>query len=389
MHFGVFLGPYHPPEGNTTLDIGRDLELIEWLDELGYDEAFIGEHHSSGWEIIGSPEVFIAAAAERTKTIKLGTGVVSLPYHHPFMVAERLVLLDHLTKGRVIMGVGPGALPSDAAMIGLKYGDLRDRMEEALEAIVALLTEEGHVNRKTDWFELVDAQLQLKPYSKPRFEICLSSLVSPAGPRLAGKMGLPILTMANFNPDPRATLRSNWAIMEEEAALAGHPKPQRSAWRLTTPVHVAQTREQAEAEVQYGLEQWAGYALLRGATLEQLRAGLPPRPGATILDVIRERDIGVIGTPEDAIAHIERMQEASGGYGCHLLLCHDWADRQATKRSLELFAEQVVPRFQSSSRRRIENAENFMRGWGEQHLQVFLEASQQAADKYASEREFR
>src|SRR3546814_3810197 len=98
--------------------MARDVELLEWLDHLGYDEAWIGEHHSAGWEIIASPELIIAAAAERTKHIKLGTGVTSLPCHNPFLVAQRFVQLDHMTRGRVMLGCGPGALTPDANMLG-------------------------------------------------------------------------------------------------------------------------------------------------------------------------------------------------------------------------------------------------------------------------------
>ncbi|HEX2279547.1 MAG TPA: LLM class flavin-dependent oxidoreductase, partial [Candidatus Tectomicrobia bacterium] len=108
MKFGIFMGPFHRVGENPTLAMDRDLELVQWLDYLGFDEAWIGEHHSAGWEIISSPEIFIAAAAERTRHIKLGTGVISLPYHHPFMVANWMVQLDHMTHGRVMMGVGPG-----------------------------------------------------------------------------------------------------------------------------------------------------------------------------------------------------------------------------------------------------------------------------------------
>ena len=106
MRFGVFLPPMHKTGVNPTLALHRDLELVEHIDRLGYAEAWIGEHHSAGSELIASPEVFIAAAAERTRHIKLGTGVVSLPYHHPLMVANRIVQLDHLTRGRVLFGVG-------------------------------------------------------------------------------------------------------------------------------------------------------------------------------------------------------------------------------------------------------------------------------------------
>src|SRR3954464_15199155 len=119
MKFGIFLAPFHRLGDNPPLAIERDFKLIELLDELGYDEAWIGEHHSAGWETIASPEVFIAAAAQRTRQIKLGTGVISLPYHHPLMVANRMILLDHLTEGRVMLGVGPGALVTDALMLGI------------------------------------------------------------------------------------------------------------------------------------------------------------------------------------------------------------------------------------------------------------------------------
>src|SRR5881409_307926 len=119
LNFGIFMAPFHRAGENPTLSLQRDLELIQWLDRLGYDEAWIGEHHSAGWETIASPEVFIAAAAQRTRYIRLGTGVISLPYHHPLMVANRMVLLDHLTRGRVALGVGPGALVTDAHILGI------------------------------------------------------------------------------------------------------------------------------------------------------------------------------------------------------------------------------------------------------------------------------
>ncbi len=120
MKFGVFMAPFHRVGENPTLALERDLELLQWLDTLGFDEAYIGEHHSAGWETIASPEMFMATAAERTRHIRLGTGVTSLPYHHPFMVANRMVQLDHLTRGRVILGCGPGARASDAIMLGIK-----------------------------------------------------------------------------------------------------------------------------------------------------------------------------------------------------------------------------------------------------------------------------
>src|SRR5918992_2014595 len=173
LRFGIFMAPFHPVGQNPTLALHQDLELIQHLDRLGFDEAWIGEHHSAGYEIIPSPEVFIAVAAERTERIRLGTGVSSLPYHHPLMLADRMVLLDHLTRGRIMLGCGPGALPSDAFMMGIEVGRQRDMMEEGLEAILALLAGET-VNRQTDWFTLRDAKLQLLPYTRPCFEVAVA-----------------------------------------------------------------------------------------------------------------------------------------------------------------------------------------------------------------------
>jgi len=194
LRFGIFLAPFHPVGQDPTLALHDDLAWLEHLDRLGYDEAWIGEHHSAGYEIIASPEVFIAAAAERTHRIRLGTGVSSLPYHQPLMLADRMVLLDHLTRGRVMLGCGPGALPSDAFMMGIDVGRQRDMMEESLEVILALLAGET-VNAATDWFTLRDARLQLAPYTHPRFEVAVAAQVSPAGPRAAGRFGCSLLSI--------------------------------------------------------------------------------------------------------------------------------------------------------------------------------------------------
>src|SRR3954465_7218729 len=139
LRFGIFMAPFHPAGENPTPALQRDLELIEHLDRLGYDEAWIGEHHSAGSEIIASPEIFIAAAAERTRQIRLGTGVTSLAYHNPLWVAERMVLLDHLTRGRAMLGVGPGSLPTDSAMIGLTPTETRELMDVNFDIVMRLL----------------------------------------------------------------------------------------------------------------------------------------------------------------------------------------------------------------------------------------------------------
>jgi limonene 1,2-monooxygenase len=344
LRFGIFLAPFHPVGQNPTLALERDLELVTRLDQLGFDEAWIGEHHSAGYEIIPSPEVFIATVAQRTRHIRLGTGVSSLPYHHPLILADRMVLLDHLTRGRVMFGVGPGALPSDAFMMGIDPMRQRDMMEEALEAILALLDGSEPVNRQTDWFTLRDARLQLRPYTHPRFEVAVAAQISPAGPRAAGRFGLSLLSIGATTAGGFDVLGSHWTTMEERAEEFGTTVDRRR-WRLVGPMHIAETEAQARADVAFGLEQWVDY-FERVAALPLA----PPDLGIEdLVDALMATGFAVVGTPDMAAAQIERLVEQSGGFGTYLLMAHEWADRQATLHSYELFAREVAPRFQGSA----------------------------------------
>ena len=352
LRFGIFMAPFHPSGQNPTLALERDLELIEHLDRLGYDEAWIGEHHSAGLEIIASPEVFIAAAAQRTRHIRLGTGVSSLPYHHPLILADRIVQLDHMTRGRVMFGVGPGALPSDAHMLGIPFDSQRARMEESLGAIVRLLTSDEPFSMETDWFTLEDARLQLRPYSFPHFEIAVAATVSPAGPRTAGRYGVGLLSLGATSMGGFAVLGDHWKVWNDKAEEYGHTVD-RSAWRLVGPMHVAPTREQALEEVQYGIYDWIDYfknvvALPLAPTEDDPRKW----PQALI-----ESGTAVIGTPDDAVAQIERLTKQSGGFGCYMLMANDWADRRARLASYELLAKEVFPHFQHSADRAVTSRE--------------------------------
>ncbi len=336
MSFGIFMAPFHRVGDNPTLALERDLELIEWLDRLGYDEAWIGEHHSAGWEIIASPELMIAAAAQRTRHIMLGTGVTSLPYHHPLIVADRMVQLDHMTRGRTMLGVGPGALASDALMMGIQPVDQRRRMDESLGAIIELLKGEQPLTMKTDWFELREARLQLLPYSRPRFPIAVASTVSPAGMTAAGKYGVGVLSIGIGGAGGGEMIRRQWAIGEEAAAKAG-TELRRDDWRLVTTFHIAETREQAFREVEAGE---------RRETVTYFRNTLAHPPGLDSLDELVKFGVAIVGTPDDAIDAIKTLQEQSGGFGGLLSRANDWADREATLRSFELFARYVMPHFQ-------------------------------------------
>jgi limonene 1,2-monooxygenase len=341
MKFGIFLAPFHRIGENPTLAIDRDMELIEWLDHLGYDEVWIGEHHSAGWELIASPEIMIAAAAERTRHIMLGSGVTSLPYHHPFLVAERFVQLDHMTRGRAMLGCGPGALVSDAYMMGIEAITQRPRMEEALDAIMALLRCDEPVSMKTDWFELREARLHLAPYTDPHFPIAVASVMTPSGMVSAGKYGLGVLSLGAGLPGGPEAIAAHWKIAEETAAEHGKTMDRRQ-WRLVVNVHVAEDDELALRQV---------HARERHETVTYFEETLGRPPGRSD-DPLRDgvkAGTTLVGTPETVIKGIERLQGFSnGGFGGLLFRANEWADREQTLRSYELFARYVMPRFQGS-----------------------------------------
>ncbi|MBN9507791.1 MAG: LLM class flavin-dependent oxidoreductase [Alphaproteobacteria bacterium] len=344
MRFGAFIAPFHTTRENPTLAIERDFQLVQWLEAQGYDEAWIGEHHSAGFEIIASPELFIATAAERTRHIRLGTGVASLPYHHPLMLADRINQLDHVTRGRVMFGVGPGALPSDAVMMGIEIARQRDMMDEALDVLVPLLRGET-VTRRTSWFTLENARLQMTPYSRPSVEMAVASQVSPTGARAAGRHGIGLLSFGATTAGGFNALNSNWAIAEQMAKEHG-TRVDRAGWRLVGPVHIAETREKARENLRFGFADWLFY-FTKVVALPIAPADVPDP-----IDSLVESGFAVVGTPDDAVAQISRLAEKTGGFGCFLQMAHNWADWEQTKRSYELFARYVAPKFQDLNVRR-------------------------------------
>jgi limonene 1,2-monooxygenase len=229
LKFGAFLAPHHPIGEHPMLQFRRDLDLVEQLDALGYDEFWCGEHHSSGWEMIASPEMFLAAAGERTKRIKLGTGVVSLPYHHPFNVAQRMVQLDHMTGGRAIFGSGPGALASDAHTLGIDPMTQRDRQDEAI-AIIRRLFNGERVTAKSDWFTMNDAALQILPLQE-EMPFVVASQISPSGMTLAGKYGIGIISLGSMSTQGLMALPTQWGFAEDAAKKHG-TTVSRSNWRV-------------------------------------------------------------------------------------------------------------------------------------------------------------
>ena len=381
MRFGIFLAPFHKPGINPTLALQNDLDLVVLLDRLGYDEAWFGEHHSAGTEISASPEIFIGVAAERTRHIRLGTGVVSLSYHNPLWVAERIVLLDHLTRGRVMFGAGPGSLPTDSTMVGISQSQTRELLEQSLDVIMRLFAGEA-VTFKNDRWDLREARLHLRPYSNPLFDVAVAAVASPTGAKLAGRHGTGLLSIGATTAAGFDALALHWDVLSEEARVHGKTVD-RSKWRLVGPMHCAETKEQAIADVQYGIEHWFRY--FQGVAAFPQMAVLGGT-AAEMISFINDSGLGVIGTPDECAAQIDRLiKQSNGGFGCYLMLAHNWANPPATARSYELIARHVMPVFQGHAQATLDAAER-ARAARPELAAVHAKAVEAAGERYAKER---
>ena len=381
VKFGAFVAPHHPIGEHPTLQLQRDLELAAHLDKLGYDEFWCGEHHSTGWEVIASPELFLAAAGERTHNIKLGTGVISLPYHHPFNVAQRLVQLDHMTRGRLIFGSGPGALPSDAYTLGIDPMVQRDRQDEAIGVIRKLLRGDDRFTHESDWFTLKDAKLQLLPLQED-LPFAVASMISPSGMTLAGKHGTGVLSIGSMSSAGLQALPTQWSFAETAAAEHGNVV-NRDNWRVVMSWHIAETKEQAKAEAKNGLYRWHNEYTV--GTL--MRPGAQPysSPDEAVSDEVLAAGGGLIGTPDDMIKAVKDMLELTGGFGTVIGFAHDWANREATLRSWDMVARYVIPEvngmlenYRESQQYVINNREVFDRA-GEAVMAKFMSNEQAVA----------
>ena len=344
MRFVAFLAPHHPVGENPMLQFRRDLDLVEQLDKLLFDEFWCGEHHSSGWEMIASPEMLLAAAGERTSRIKLGTGVISLPYHHPFNVAQRIVQLDHMTAGRVIFGTGPGALPSDAHTFDIDPMLLRDRQDEALGVVLRLLRGEPRFSYETDWFTMKDAQLQLLPV-QDQLPAATASMVSPSGMTLAGKYGIGVLSIGSMASEGITALATQWDFAED-AALKSGTTVDRSDWRVLLNWHIAETRELARDQARQGLQRWHNEYIV--GTLQRPGTIAYNDPDEALEAVCGGASKGVaqtavVGTPDDLVAFIRKMSDLTGGFGTAIGFVHDWATPRDTANSWDLVARYVIP----------------------------------------------
>jgi limonene 1,2-monooxygenase len=339
LNFGAFLAPHHPVGEHPMLQFRRDLDLVEQLDRLGYDEFWCGEHHSSGWEMIGSPEMFLAAAGERSKRIKLATGVISLPYHHPFNVAQRMVQLDWMTGGRAIFGSGPGALASDAHTLGIDPMVQRDRQDEAIGVIRRLFDGE-RLTAKSDWFTMQDAQLQLLPLQE-EMPFAVASQISPSGMTLAGKYGIGIISLGSMSSEGLTALPTQWGFAETAAKKHG-TTVDRKNWRVLLNWHIAETREKAREEAKHGLMRWHN-EYIHGTLQRKGSTAFKTPDEAVDKTAFEPGAAAAIGTPDDLVKLIKEVHAKAGGFGTVIGFVHDWANPENTLRSWDLVARYVIP----------------------------------------------
>jgi len=219
----------------------------------------------------------------------------------------------------------------------------RPQMDEGLGIILRLLTEEEPITYQGSWFELKNAQLQLRPYQRPHMPVAVASTISPKGMTTAAKHGVGVLSIASYSGEGLQALPNQWSFAEKAAAEAGRPAPSRASWRVVLPIHLAESREEAFRDVDPGLLHWNNeyfHGTLKHPAFKEAS------DAQELAQQMTQFGAPVIGTPDDLVARIHQLQEVSGGFGTVLLLAHEWCDRQKTMKSYELLARYVMPRFQ-------------------------------------------
>ena len=350
MKFSFFSMPLHLPNENPSLAFKRDMDLIKLADDLGYDGFFVGEHHTAAWENIPSPEIFLSKASAYAKRMQLGSSLVSLPFHHPFNVAERFAFLDHLTEGRAVLGVGPCSLPPDVKLYNIPAQDLNPMMRESLEIIDLLLRSDEPVSYSGKFWNIEDMFIQLKSYQQPRLPFATASVGSERSLEFASMYDMHIWSLALEITPPKAIHWSKqWKKVEEFANRLG-TSPSKEDSRVVTYVHLAETTKQAWDEVEKAIERDIHeYFYVIGGHESWLIDQDQDPYSLTAKEIVESRN-WIVGTPEDAIKKINEMNEKADGLGGLMFTTHEWTNKNAINNSLELFARYVMPEFKGHSK---------------------------------------
>ena len=357
MEIGYFTMPLHPIGSDYTQTLDEDLEQIIILDELGFKEAWIGEHFTAEWENIPAPDLLIAKAIPLTKNIILGTGVSCLPNHDPFVLAHRIAVLDHLAKGRFYWGVGSGTFIGDFQAFGInpKTGEQRDLTNESLDFILNLWNNPKpgqYENKRWKFFVPVPQHdvglgVHIRPYQKPHPPIAVAGITEKSETlKIAGERGwIPM----SINFIPRDVLKTHWSSVDEGAKKSGKA-PDRSKWRIARDVYVAETTEEARKEVKEG-------TLARDFTeyffriVPKIRGNLDifkvdkSMPDSEVTPDYMIDNLWLVGSPDDVVDRIKELYDHVGGFGVLLVMGHEWKPKDKWVRCMKLLVEEVMPRF--------------------------------------------
>jgi alkanesulfonate monooxygenase SsuD/methylene tetrahydromethanopterin reductase-like flavin-dependent oxidoreductase (luciferase family) len=354
VKLGAFVMPSHPPERPWLDGYRWDLEQLVRLDQLGFHEAWIGEHFTAPWEPNPAPDLLIAQALPRTRRIKLCPGAHLLPYHHPIELAHRVAMCDRLAEGRYMLGVGISALPSDLALYGVDAasGQNRRMTLEALDIMLRLWQGEPFTFDGEFWkvrppqsdFDFL--RLHLKPFQRPHPPIGIAGL-SPGSEtlKIAGERGFLPLSIS-LNP---AHTVSHWKSVEEGAGRSGRT-PDRREWRLVREVYVAATDDEAKKRAREGAlgRCWREYLLpfYVGSGMGPQFLAHPSHPVEKLdVDYLIEHS-WFVGSPRTVSEKIAALQRATGGFGCLLIMLYDFStEPDWWEESLRLLVEEVLPHF--------------------------------------------
>ena len=326
MKLGFFIQPVHPPSRAYADVLREDREAVVLADRLGYREAFIGEHLVDAAEPITSCLMFIAHLADACPSITFGTGVLPLANYHPAMAAAQVAMVDHLVKGRFVLGFGPG-VPGDAEAIG-DTSDRNRKSQEAIEQILRIWSEE-------EFFRTVMARtynpdigvgIAVRPFQRPHPPIAITSIrPGGAGPGAAGRRGWTGISATYVST---SVVRAHIHSFMEGRRSAGLPA-EASGWRVARSIFVADDEATAR---RYSPHEFYFHVM----RTKLARAGAQ--------EVMGSDPLVIAGTPERVAEQILAFRREVGPFGTLLYTGHDWVDPALARRSMELMAKEVMPR---------------------------------------------
>jgi alkanesulfonate monooxygenase SsuD/methylene tetrahydromethanopterin reductase-like flavin-dependent oxidoreductase (luciferase family) len=356
MKLGTFMMPLHPPGRRPAETYAEDREAILLADRLGYCEALVGEHVTDLAENVTSCLMFLASLAHDTKDIVLGSGTLNMPNAHPAAIAAQVAMLDHLLQGRFLMGISPGGLTSDAEAFGNLRKDRNAMFLESINMVLALWAGEAPYNLKGEHFSVSTAGTMipeigqgsiLKPYQKPHPPIVVTAVAPHSrGVTEAAKRGWPPISANFLLPEWVAT---HWPRYAEGRQAVG-AQPRAAEWRVAKSIFVADDDQVAR---RYGLGAEGPYHFYFKQLIRKLvgaggRANLfkldPNEPDAAITAERMTPRLVIAGSVNSVVDQILAFREQVGDFGTLYYACHDWADAGLGRRSMQLMAEQVMPR---------------------------------------------